>query len=40
MQGSNGDADSEDRLADTDGEEEGRTHGESSIETYTLPYAE
>ena len=39
MQGGNGDADSEDRLVDTDGKEEGGTHGESSIETYTLPYA-
>ena len=37
LQGSSGDADIENRLADTVGEEEGGTNLESSIETYTLP---
>ena len=40
MQGSNGDADTENRLMDTGrGEEgEGKTNGDSSMETHTLPY--
>ena len=39
LQGSNGDADIEDRLMDTGGGEgKGGTDGESSMETYTLPY--
>ena len=39
-QGSNGDADIENRLADIDSGEkgEGETNGKSSMETYTLPY--
>ena len=39
-QGSNGDADTENRLTDIgSGEEgEGETNGESSMDTYTLPY--
>ena len=37
MPGSNGDADSENRLLDTEEEEEGGMNGESSMETYTLP---
>ena len=37
--GSNGDADTENRLVDTGvGEGEGEMNGESSMETYTLPY--
>ena len=39
LQGSNGDADIENRLLDTVGEGEGGTNGKSSIGTYTLPYA-
>ena len=39
LQGSNGDADIENRLLDTVGEGEGGTNGKSSIRTYTLPYA-
>ena len=39
LQGSNGDADSEDRLVDTEREGEGGMNWQSSIETYTLPYA-
>ena len=39
MQGSNGDADRENRLSDIDvGEGEGGMDGESSRETYTLPH--
>ena len=38
LQGSNGDADIENRLVDTEREREGGTNGESSTETYTLPY--
>ena len=38
LQGGNGDADTENRLAYTVGEEEGGTNGESSTETYMLPY--
>ena len=38
LQGGNGDADTENRLADTVGEEEGGTNGESNTETYMLPY--
>ena len=37
--GSNGDADTENRLVDTGvGEGEDEMNGESSMETYTLPY--
>ena len=38
MQGISADTDIENRLVDTVGEGEGRTNGEDSIETYTLPY--
>ena len=38
MQGSSKDADIENRVVDTEREEEGGTNGESSIETYILPY--
>ena len=38
--GSNGDADTENRLVDTEGESEAGTNGESSMEAYTLPYVE
>ena len=38
MPRSNGDADSENRLVDTEGEEEGGMNWESNMETYTLPY--
>ena len=38
MQGTGGDADIENRLVDTEDEGEGCTNGESSIETYILPY--
>ena len=38
LQGGNGDADTENKLADTVGEGEGGTNGESSTETYMLPY--
>ena len=38
LQGSNGDADIENRLVDTVEEKEGETNGESGIETYTLPH--
>ena len=39
LQGSNGDADSKNRLIDTGMglEKEGETNGESDVETYTLP---
>ena len=38
MQGSNEDADIGNRLVDPVGEGEGGTNGESSMETFTLPY--
>ena len=38
LQGSNGDADTENRLVDTGQVRESGTNGESSTETYTLPY--
>ena len=40
MQGSNGDADIENRPMNKSGgeEEEGEVNGESSMEAYTLPY--
>ena len=38
LQGGNGDADAENRLADTAGEGEGGTNGEGSSETDMLPY--
>ena len=38
FQGSSGDPDIENRLLDTVGEGEGGTNGESSVETYILPY--
>ena len=40
LQGSDGDADIENRLMDTGGGEEGEggTNGESSMEVHTLPY--
>ena len=38
FQGSNGDEDIENRLMDTVREEKGGINGESSMETYTLPY--
>ena len=38
LQGNNGDADIDNRLVDTVGEEERETNWESSTETYTLPY--
>ena len=38
LQGSNGDADEEKRLVNTEDEGECGTNWESSIETYTLPY--
>lgn len=38
MQGSNGDADSEDRLVDTEGKKRAG-HKERDMETCTLPYA-
>ena len=38
LQGSNGDADIDNRLVDTVGKGEGGTNWESSIETYTWPY--
>ena len=39
LQGSNGDTDIENRLVDTgEGGAAGGTNGDSSIETYTLPY--
>ena len=38
MHGSNGDTDIENRIMDTVGEGEGGANGESSRETYTLPY--
>ena len=38
LQGSNGDTDIENKPLDTEGEGEGGTNGESSMETYTLPY--
>ena len=38
LQGSNGDADTENRLVDPVWEEEGGTNWDSNMETYTLPY--
>ena len=38
LQGSNGDADTENRLVDTVGEGKGVTNKEISTEIYTLPY--
>ena len=38
MQGGNGDTNIEKRLVDPVGEGEGGKNGESSMETYTLPY--
>ena len=38
LQVSNGDADIENTLTDTEREREGGTNGESTTETYTLPY--
>ena len=38
LQGSNGDADIENRLTDTVAEGEGGAYGENVTETYTLPY--
>ena len=38
MEGSNGDADTENRLMDTEEEGESGTNGGSSVETCTLPY--
>ena len=38
MQGNRGDTDTENRLADTVGEEESGMNGDSSTVTYTLPY--
>ena len=38
LQGSNGDADIENRFVDTAGDGEGGTNWENSMETYTLPY--
>ena len=38
LQGSNGDADIENRLLDTVGEKEGGIIWENNIKTYTLPY--
>ena len=38
MQGSSEDADIGNRLVDPTGEGEGGMNGESSMETYTLPY--
>ena len=40
LQGRNRDADIENRLVETAREGEGGTNGESSIETYTLPYVQ
>ena len=39
LQGSSGDADTENRLVDTAREGEGGTNAESNMEMYTLPYA-